>query len=282
MTNQSYELRVLINGKPAQEFQHKDKSFIEGRVGTEYTLQIRNHTPSRVLAIPAVDGISVLDGKPATASSPGYIVNANDSIEIKGFRKDMATVGAFKFCQKSKSYCNEAGAPGNNGMIGVIIFNEKLKWTTFTNAGDDRINWYDYDKYLWVKPAPNYLYWLDRNQIPVITCCGETTSNHSLGNSAIYTSDTLKGSNNSNAVNYCSAVSESNEALGIGTTWGQEKHSEVVNSEFEYGAMAAELTIYYASMSGLRKMGVPLKKADKVVFPKAFSTFATPPKNWHS
>ena len=254
MTDNKYELRILINGKPAQEFDHNDQSYIEGRIGTEYTLQIRNHSHTRVLAVPSVDGINVLDGKPAIENGPGYIINGNDSMEIKGFRKDMNTVGAFKFCQKSKSYCNEAGLPGNNGVIGVKIFEEKplyFKTVDICNPAD---------------------YWRD------IKSTQDTSVPSKWDVTYRNTSDVCDNSPVNVYTSCCRSIKS--EPLSIGTTWGQEKQSEVVSAEFDRGEQLAELIIYYASMTGLKELGVPVKKQQKIVLPKAFNAFATPPKNW--
>ena len=275
MKNSNYEVRILINGKPVQEFDHSGNSYIESRIGTEYTIQIKNHNWQRILAVPSVDGVNVIDGKPATASSPGYIVNGNDSLEIKGFRKDNSSVGAFKFCQKSKSYCKEVGLTGNNGVIGVMIIQEAVKmWIGTSNEQWNKF-YKDPDRYPWYPPANPYK-WPDTIWT---TTTSDGTSTQTYGHE-----QPLGGIIRSN---YCSSDNCTTSKLEvketpfqIGTTWGQQKQSEVEMTDFERGAIAATFTIYYASMKGLEKLGVPLKKKDKIAMPTAFGAFATPPKGW--
>ena len=93
MNRNSFELQILINGRPVKEYNHNNETYIEGRKGTEYTLKVKNNTYHRVLAIPAVDGINVITGKPATPDDSGYIIDGYNCVEIKGFRKDLETVG---------------------------------------------------------------------------------------------------------------------------------------------------------------------------------------------
>jgi len=81
-------------------------------------------------------------------------------------------------------------------------------------------------------------------------------------------------------VKCCTSVKE--DPFGVGTTWGQQKSSHVVQDEFNIGNQVAELVIYYASQTGLKSLGVPMIKKEQVVLPSAFGKFATPPKNWNS
>jgi hypothetical protein len=258
-SNDRYEVRVLINGKPVQEFTHDCKSFIEGRIGTEYTLQIRNHTSRRVLAATSVDGIDVLTGTPANDDSSGYIIRGHSSMEIKGFRKDLDSVGMFKFCKKSQSYSIEAGLDNNNGVIGVRIFEEKEKPMIFGNN----------EYYKGISTTP---YW---------TCNLSTSTNDS------FTRQVKSNVTPTISVNCCTtdspgvSIREVDHSFSVGTTWGQEKESKVVYADFETGSKVADLAIYYSSIKGLKKLGVPLIVKEQIVFPKAFGNFAKPPKNWN-
>lgn len=95
---------------------------IPARVGTEYQLYIRNHSRNVNYEIVAtVDGLDVLNGKPGSLSNSGYIVNAGDSLAIKGFRKDKHTEAAFQFADIDDSYAANS-AQGNVRNVGVIGF----------------------------------------------------------------------------------------------------------------------------------------------------------------
>ncbi len=167
MHTHNYALEVLVNGRPVQEFYKDQRSFIEARSGTEYTLRFRNNSWKRVLAIFSVDGIEVLKGKAAAQADNGYVVDAFSTIEVKGYRIDDKTVAAFKFSGGQQSYSVVVGAETkdpvtgevkqdksdrNNGVIGVRVFEEdvadhnyaeafkKLPTTTFHGgAGSSRV-----------------------------------------------------------------------------------------------------------------------------------------------
>ena len=48
--------------------------------------------------------LDVLNGKQGSLNNNGYIVNAGDSLAIKGFRKDKHTEAAFQFANVADSY----------------------------------------------------------------------------------------------------------------------------------------------------------------------------------
>ncbi len=110
MHKSNYGLELLVNGRPVKEYYKDNKSFVESRNGTEYTLRFRNNSWKRVMAILSVDGIEVLKGKAAVEADNGYIVDAFSSIEVKGYRIDDKNVAAFKFAETAQGYNVTVGA----------------------------------------------------------------------------------------------------------------------------------------------------------------------------
>src|SRR5579872_1576902 len=126
-TNQSSTVSILVNGKKLKQYSHQGKTFIESRIGTEYTIEIKNNTAGRVLAVTSVDGLCVLTGEPCTEKSRGYIIDPYSPLVIKGFRYSDTEVGAFKFDKKEKSYAKETqDKEAQCGIIGVRIYQEDL------------------------------------------------------------------------------------------------------------------------------------------------------------
>ena len=127
ITNQ-YELRILIKGRPVAEYAHTDGyTYVEGRGGSEYELELVNHSYERILMIPSVDGLSVLNGKPDW--SDGYVVNASSSIRVPGWRRDNTKVAAFEFADARDSYTSRVGnGTSNVGVIGLMVHREKINW----------------------------------------------------------------------------------------------------------------------------------------------------------
>lgn len=135
--NGLYEAYVCISGRrPVHEARHNSQTYIEGRAGSEYTLRFINHSGAPVLVLPSVDGLSVCDGKPAGLESPGYVVGANSSVDIPGWKVDSATAAKFVFARRGstnsnpskRTYAELQGADtANIGSIGFAVFAKKIK-----------------------------------------------------------------------------------------------------------------------------------------------------------
>jgi hypothetical protein len=124
----SVGMEILIEGQPLRTVQYAGRTYLPvPRWGTEYEIRVRNDGPRRVLAIVSVDGLSVINGKPASEAQTGYIVAARDSIRIKGWRRNLETVAAFSFEERDKSYASRVGRPENIGVIGLLAI-EEMEW----------------------------------------------------------------------------------------------------------------------------------------------------------
>jgi hypothetical protein len=118
-------LDVLVDGKPLPTVRYRGKTYLPvPREGMPYELRVWNHGPRRIAAVLSVDGLSVINGKPASESDPGYVVAPYSSIVIKGWRRNMDTVAAFRFVERGKSYAALTGRPENIGVIGLVAFEE--------------------------------------------------------------------------------------------------------------------------------------------------------------
>jgi len=136
LSGTSHTFNVLVNGKTAREYSHPQNTntYIEGRSGSKFSLYFKNNSYQRVLVVPSVDGLSVMDGKPASNDSDGYVVDAWSSLEVPGWRINKSKVGTFKFCPQGdvghSPYVEELAREGfnvnpvNQGVIGLMIFDE--------------------------------------------------------------------------------------------------------------------------------------------------------------
>lgn len=120
-------VEILVNKKPIRVYCSNGKNYVEGRNNSEFEIQITNPLPYKVLAVPSVDGISIIDGKPASAESSGYILHSGETITIPGWKVDNNTSAKFTFALREKSYAavGEVNDTSNTGVIGVMFFNEK-------------------------------------------------------------------------------------------------------------------------------------------------------------
>jgi len=259
MQHKNYEMIVLVNGKPIKEYAHDGKIFIEGRPNSTYSIKIKNNSNKGALAILSVDGINVISGEIATEQGAGYVVDARSSTVIKGFRQDLDSVGTFKFCQSGDSYCNEAGMKGNNGVIGILVVEEKV------NTFSKNISNTNFTKSRTKSTNTNY------------TMDGMMDYSDDLGLSR---SVTLNRGNGMDMMASAS-TSEPEPSFSVGTTWGEEISDGAKRVEFKASTNTHMFELYYGTKSDLKKMGVPLEKKSKMSFPTAFGKFAKPPKNWN-
>lgn len=266
---------IQINGKAIRTFSHEGNTFIEGRVGTEYSIKLTNNSSSRRLFVISVDGINVISGKEAIKDSHnGYIINGYDSLNLKGYRINDDEVAAFKFVKSKDSYSNDrTKSTINNGVIGVNVYDEK-----YTVLNDLFIKKMQADKFKpypvlpfppepWIDPNPTYPY-------QPYWCCNDITS---------YTSK-LSHNSGKNILRACSLNSVEPADFNLGTGWGEKQVQKVKNVEFEVGELSSTSIVYYASKEELEKMGIDLNRTAKIkkTMPSAFGEqkYCPTPKGW--
>src|SRR3990167_11362661 len=140
MTKNNYEVDILINGRPVKKYKHEGKLYIEGRKGSRFSLRIRNNGWDEILAVPSVDGLSVMDGKLCSIDkSRGYIIKAHSAVTIDGWRTSDKEVAEFYFSDLDNSYAERSGnGVQNTGIIGVAIFGKK--WNGYVTTSSLGIN----------------------------------------------------------------------------------------------------------------------------------------------
>ncbi len=109
-----------------------DRWFVVGEEGRRYSIVVRNLTELRLEVVLSVDGLDVLDGRPASVRKRGYVIAPRGTLVVDGFRQSAEAVAAFRFSPVRESYAQEKyGDSRNVGVIGIAIFNEQgtYPWT---------------------------------------------------------------------------------------------------------------------------------------------------------
>jgi len=283
MDIKGYSAHVLVNGRKVKEYRHNGLTFIEAKDGTEFAIAVKNHSNGRVLAVVSVDGLDIIEGKPATAQSGGYVVSGSQSETFNGWRKSDTEIGAFKFTTREQSYATEKGKGENNGIIAIKLFAEKIRPIVY-RAKTKSIPNAPWPGKFPSRPAP----YLDEG-IRGRTAVGGYVE-------PTYTGGILRGMNlgapmasassESVGCNYCAVVDQQEAApeFDMGTTWGNSKIEEVVKTSFERGVELGTLEFYYASREALQAMGISLVTYKDVSLPQGFpsNNYAQPPKNWRA
>ncbi len=106
------------------------RALIVGNDGARYRIAVRNGTTARFEIVASVDGLDVIDGKPADPNRRGYIVDPHDTLVIDGFRTSDANVAAFRFGRVEDSYAAHTSGDRNVGVVGFAVFSERgAVWT---------------------------------------------------------------------------------------------------------------------------------------------------------
>ncbi|RKZ31656.1 hypothetical protein DRQ36_01165 [bacterium] len=101
-------------------------TFFAAPIGEEYTIVVKNRTNKRILVVPTVDGLNVIDRSKGNWDGSGYVLDAYEKVEIPGFRRsdDFQYVERFTFSEARFSLANRIGNVRNVGVIGVAVFEE--------------------------------------------------------------------------------------------------------------------------------------------------------------
>lgn len=102
------------------------RRLVAGSPDQSYRIVVKNRCKSMLEVVTSVDGLDVMDGKTASFSKRGYLIDPGDTLEIEGFRTSSDSVAAFKFSSVANSYANlRHGDTRNVGVIGIAVFTRK-------------------------------------------------------------------------------------------------------------------------------------------------------------
>jgi hypothetical protein len=311
MLQNQYEIRVLVKGRPIAEYYHNGQTFIEGRDGSNFEIQFRNLTNQRVEALVAVDGRSVVDGDEASPESRGFVVAAHETIVIPGWKLDAEQAAAFLFAGKQQSYsaAMSGGKSHNTGVLGVMVFKEKVARTAFTGGGimrsrfaspgvSPQITDYSYygDPIRPTYGAAGHLGGVGMSRSAsssrtkgIPTTLENTFAGAKLSADTAYTSSTMDWMDMEQTRSMASVQPQNAVEQTLGTGFGQAQDFKTQEIEFNRGDLASQMVLYYDDARGLRARGIELsrKKAVRVqtTQPDAFPGFkkqtgCKPPPGW--
>lgn len=246
--------------KPLREYlDDQGNVFVEGRKKSAFYLEINNrHTTNnrKVKAIISIDGLSVVDGKPASDKSSGYIIEPLSNIVVKGWRTGINTVNEFFFDKMDNSYSKSMGYGKQNvGVIGVMFFRE------YDDHYSRGMGWINNSLHISNEPI-----W---NGVPTIGTGLPIATNQIETSRSVPGDRRMKSISSSFSVNY-SDVKVSNS---LGTGFGSEINSpsiKVGDIKFEETPFKI-VTIYYDDRAGLEKRGIVLDR--KANLPNPFPKY---------
>jgi hypothetical protein len=112
-------------GDPLPAVSSGVRCYAVGEAGARYTIMVQNHSALRLEIVASVDGLDVIDGKPAGYGKRGYLIRPYGSLSIDGWRQSDESVAAFRFGSVRDSYAARTGSDRHVGVIGVALFHER-------------------------------------------------------------------------------------------------------------------------------------------------------------
>ncbi|MEN3943231.1 hypothetical protein WJU23_18170 [Prosthecobacter sp. SYSU 5D2] len=126
------KLRVSVtdgywrSSKTLDHYEAGQGFFVMGSPGRSYALKLENRTNRRMEVVISVDGLDLLDGKPASVKKPGYIIPAKSSVIVQGMRVG-GKLFSLEFGAVSQARAATAfGQKGarNVGVVGMACYEE--------------------------------------------------------------------------------------------------------------------------------------------------------------
>jgi len=283
MHKSNVTLLVYIKGeRPAIEYTSpRDlQTYIEGRDGSEFEIEVVNDNPFQIEAVVSVDGLSVLDGKAAGNSSGGYLVEARSRLRIPGWKVDSGKAAKFTFSgRKDGSYVEQStGQATNKGVIGLKVFEE---------AGRNRVthNPFVVQNNFGAVPLGGGAQWSgvygsaapsDSSSIVDGSITTRSLSRMSKGGG-----ETMKSASRSRSLSASSAVEQT-----LGTGFGEATEFRTTKVEFTRGDMLALIALYYDDKRGLAKRGIEIVRPSETRYATRPNPFpddegCAPPPGWN-
>ena len=121
-----FEVQILVNGRPLDEYYARGKSYVEAIEGAEYEVRIRNPLPFRVAVALAVDGLNTIDARRTTAwNASKWVIEPYGTISITGWQMSSERARRFYFTSERDSYGAKLGKTSNLGVVSAVFFRER-------------------------------------------------------------------------------------------------------------------------------------------------------------
>lgn len=122
----SFEVEILVDGRPLDEYDARGNSYVEASAGAEYEVRIRNPLPYRVAVALSVDGLNTIDARRTSAwNASKWVIEPYGTISISGWQMSSERARRFYFTSERDSYGAKLGQTSNLGMVSAVFFRER-------------------------------------------------------------------------------------------------------------------------------------------------------------
>ena len=124
--DERFEVQVMVDGRPLEEYSARGRTYIEAIEGAEYEVRIRNPLPYRVAVALSVDGLNSIDARHTSAwEASKWVIGAYQTIDISGWQVSSERARHFYFTTERDSYGAKLGQTVNLGLISAVFFRER-------------------------------------------------------------------------------------------------------------------------------------------------------------
>lgn len=124
-----FDVDVMVNGYPLEEYYARGRQYVEATEGSEYELRIHNPLGVRVAVALSVDGLNTIDARRSTAwEASKWVIGPYQTIYISGWQMSSARARRFYFTTERDSYGAKLGATANLGVISAVFFRERERY----------------------------------------------------------------------------------------------------------------------------------------------------------
>jgi hypothetical protein len=126
LPERSFEVQILVDGRPLEEYAARGKTYVEALAGAEYEVRIWNPLPYRVAVALSVDGLNTIDARHTTAwNASKWVIEPYGTISISGWQMSSERARRFYFTSERDSYGAKLGQTANLGNISAVFFRER-------------------------------------------------------------------------------------------------------------------------------------------------------------
>ena len=124
--DRGFELQILVDGRPLEEYAARGKTYVEAIAGAEYEVRVRNPLPYRVAVALSVDGLNTIDARRSSAwNASKWVIEPYGTISISGWQMSSERARRFYFTSERDSYGAKLGQTANLGNISAVFFRER-------------------------------------------------------------------------------------------------------------------------------------------------------------
>jgi hypothetical protein len=126
VADRRFDLQIMVNGRPLDEYYARGKSYVEAIEGAEYEVMVRNPLPIRVAVALSVDGLNTIDARHTTAwNASKWVIAPYGTISISGWQMSSERARRFYFTSERDSYGAKLGQTSNLGVVSTVFFRER-------------------------------------------------------------------------------------------------------------------------------------------------------------